>query len=505
MPEHEVELTATEGLFEGLAKQNMLFHQCMGELVDNAIAANVEDSPFLINIILIENPSDDQQVDIYICDQSSGMSLEVLKKALQPGMPATTQSRLNEHGFGLKNALATLSGNNGPWKIWTRPKGSSDVFTVEGPFRSKMKIRDDELFPTDSFLPSDSSMIIKVSVKKSFMQTVQGRGAPSENLVVLRKWLIEHLGVMYRGYLELDPQTNLPSGTMIVSIGTDRLKVPPVLVPIADRKMKYFEVALNGKVDRLTYSYGTLDEVQRDMLVNGEKAKYYYQKNQKTQGVDIRLGKRVIATMQLETIWKTDEGQPLMRHPSYNEFVGELIIPELPRGVLATTNNKTDFNLDDENWEAIFRELRQFKPIKDIREKSEAELTKKWMNMLKATNPRDVVSDNVSVWPTATKIDVYRKISTTNEIIIYEIKVGRGAPFHLYQLKMYWDGLVLNGEQPKEAILLVEDYATNLEQMANLMNQMPSPNFPTPTSATKRQQSAPYNFLIRKHTDVNLL
>jgi hypothetical protein len=149
--------------------------------------------------------------------------------------------------------------------------------------------------------------------------------------------------------------------------------------------------------------------------------------------------------------------------------------------------------------------LRKFKPIKDIREKSEADLRKKWMNMLKATNPHDVVSDNVAVWPTATKIDVYRKINTTNEIIIYEIKVGRAAPLHLYQIKMYWDGLVLNGEQPKEAILLVEDYSTNLEQMANLMNLMPPPNFPTPTSATKAKQSAAYNFLIRKHADVNLL
>ncbi len=504
MPEHEVELTATEGLFEGLAKQNMLFHQCIGELVDNAIAANIGNNPFLVEIIFIENPRDDSIVDTYVCDQSSGMTLEIFKKAVQPGIPATTQSRLNEHGFGMKNALATLSGNNGPWKIWTGPKGSSEVFTIEGPFRSKMKIRDDEPFPTDSFLPADSSTIIKVSVKKSFMQTVQGRGAPTENIVILRKWLIEHLAVMYRGYLELDLQTHLPSGSITVSIGTNRLSVPPVLVPTADRKRKYFDIALNGTVYPLTYNYGTLDEVQRDTLINGEKAKYYYQKNQKTQGIDIRLGKRVIATMQFETIWKTDDGKQLMRHPSYNEFVGELIIPELPRGVLTTTNNKTDFNLDDENWEAIFRELQQFKPIKDIREKSEAELRKKWIRMLKATNPHDTVSDNVSVWPTGTRIDVYRKINITNEIIIYEIKAGRGSPHHLYQLKMYWDGLVLQGEQPKEGILLVEDYATNLEQMANLMNQMPSPNLPATTSGAGTQQSDPYNFIIRRHSDVNL-
>ena len=504
MAEHEVELTATKGLFEGLAKQNMLFHQCIGELVDNAIAANVGDSPFLINIIFIEKPDKETIVNTYVCDQSSGMTLEVLKKALQPGIPATTFSRLNEHGFGLKNALATLSGNNGPWKIWTRPKGSSKVFTVEGPFKPTMKIRDDESFPTKTFLPTDSSTIIWVPVKKSFIQTVQGRGAPSRNLAILRDWLIEHLGVMYRGYLELDPETNLPSGTITVSIGTDRLKVPPVPVHIARRERKYIKVSLNGTLYTLTYEYGTLDEVQRDNLIKGKKAKYYYQKNQKTQGIDIRLGKRVIATMQFETIWKTDDGQPLMRHPSYNEFVGELKIPDVPRGVLTTTNNKTDFNLEDKNWETIFEELRRYKPIKNIRQKSETELRKKWMNMLKATNPDDTISDNVSVWPTGTKIDVYRKINTTGEIIIYEIKVGKGAPQHLYQLKMYWDGLVLQGEQPKEGILLVEDYSTNLEQMANLMNQMTPPNFPITKPGAKPLQSNPYNFIIRKHSDVRL-
>lgn len=126
------------------------------------------------------------------------------------------------------------------------------------------------------------------------------------------------------------------------------------------------------------------------------------------------------------------------------------------------------------------------------------------MSMLKATNPYDIISDNVSVWPTGTKIDVYRKIKTTNEIIIYEIKVGKGSPQQLYQIKMYWDGLVLQGEQPKEGILLVEDYSTNLEQMANLMNQMTPSNFPTTKPGAKTHQSGPYNFIIRKHSDVNL-
>ncbi|RMF90670.1 MAG: ATP-binding protein, partial [Methanobacteriota archaeon] len=64
-------------------------------------------------------------------------------------------------------------------------------------------------------------------------------------------------------------------------------------------------------------------------------------------------------------------------------------------------------------------------------------------------------------------------------------------------------GLVLQGEQPKEGILLVEDYSTNLEQMANLMNQMAPPNFQINPGA-KPRQSDPYNFIIRKHSDIGL-
>jgi hypothetical protein len=183
----------------------------------------------------------------------------------------------------------------------------------------------------------------------------------------------------------------------------------------------------------------------------------------------------------------------LARHNNYNDFVGELLIPELPRSILTTVNTKTDFNLDDPDWASIFAQLNQLRPRKQIREQSETELRKKWLQMLRATNPEDTVSDEVSVWPTGTAIDVYRKTST-GRIIVYELKVGTGAPIHLYQLKMYWDGLVVDKkEQPSEAILLCSDFNTALEEMANMMNKMTPP-----------EGSKPYNFKIEKLADKGL-
>jgi len=173
--------------------------------------------------------------------------------------------------------------------------------------------------------------------------------------------------------------------------------------------------------------------------------------------------------------------------------MGELLVPDLPRGVLTTVNNKTDFNLDDPDWEEIFDKLNEYRHPKQPREASESELRNKWVQMLKATSPEDTVTDERSVWPTGTRIDVYRK-TTDGRVNIYELTVGTGAPIHLYQLKMYWEGLVLAGDQPHEAILMVEDFPTTLEEMANTMNKLPSPN-----------NSKPYNFKIEKLEDKGLL
>ncbi|MEE9248819.1 MAG: ATP-binding protein [Dehalococcoidia bacterium] len=495
MAEHKVSLVANEGIFRGLSKQNMLFHQCVAELVDNAIAAQRPGTKFHVDIVLAPIQGDNEHLNLYVADNCKGMDIPLLKKALQLGESATTDNRLNEHGFGLKNALATLSGGNGPWSLWSRVPGTPIIASTNGPFRPEMTIRDDIPFPAEEFLPQDISTLVKVTTRVSFFRTVQGRGAPTSDLINLRLWLIEHLGVMYRGYLEQDPKSYDNSGVIVVSMMGDRLQVPPVSVPLGNKHTTYIDLEIGGKVINTQYNHGTLDEVARDKLVRGGKAKYYYQKNIPTQGIDIRLGKRTIATRQFESIWKTADGKTqLSRHNNYNDFLGELLIPELPRGILSTVNNKTDFNLDDPDWGKLFEILNQdpYRPIENIRERSESALREKWTKMLKAVNPDDHVTDEYSVWPTGTKIDVYRKTSD-GTVLIYELKVGSASPLNLYQLKMYWDGLVLAGEQPKEAVLLVEDFSNAIEEMANLMNTLPTP-----------KKTKPYNFILEKHKDKGL-
>ncbi|MPM82417.1 hypothetical protein SDC9_129478 [bioreactor metagenome] len=86
------------------------------------------------------------------------------------------------------------------------------------------------------------------------------------------------------------------------------------------------------------------------------------------------------------------------------------------------------------------------------------------------------------------------RVTAAEKVIIYELKVGTGEPKHLYQLKMYCDGLVNDNSNPDEAILLVEDYDSKLEEMANIMN----------TFKTIKDGINPYNFKIMKFSEVGL-
>ena len=226
----------------------------------------------------------------------------------------------------------------------------------------------------------------------------------------------------------------------------------------------------------------------------GAKAKYYYQGNQPTQGVDIRLGKRVIATAQLSEIWRGPNGMPLARHNNYNEFVGEVLLPELPRGVLSTLNNKTNLNPNDPDWQNLFSLLAQVPPLAHPKACTEKALQNRWISALLAVNPQDRVTDEMTVWPTGTRIDVLDE--GAGKRVIYELKATKGEPLHLYQLKMYWDGLVLDGIQPTEAVLIVPKYTSDLARMTELINDRL-----TPPALPDGSPSLPYHIKLATHEE----
>lgn len=130
---HFIQINITPHTFSGLAKQNMAFLQGTMELCDNAIAAAIAGEKALIFIELSPGSSKDELL-LVVADWGSGMGLTQLENALQLGSLPVGSNRLNEHGFGINNALASLTGGDRPWALYTRPRGSATYLKVQGTF-----------------------------------------------------------------------------------------------------------------------------------------------------------------------------------------------------------------------------------------------------------------------------------------------------------------------------------------------------------------------------------
>lgn len=498
------------GTFAGLAKANLPFQNVLGELIDNSFAASVGTGSFCeVNIILEQTPNS-SLVDLYVYDNCCGMTVEELEQALDLGNPPTSSSRLNEHGFGMKNALATLTNAEHEWTIWTKKKGSSDVISVSGPYDGEMSIRLHDKFP-DRFEGNNISTLTYAQVPLFIIQGVQGKGRKSGNIDTLKNWLIEHLSVMYRGLLRYDQdRRGYPLSitlTIVVNGSSTNYTIDPAEIDYSEQYKDDFKVELNGETINCQFIYGKLykDRVSDTVVIRGPGGKkevpysYYYQKDQRTQGIDVSINGRVIANSCLEVIW-TD----ITRHNRFNRFVGELLIPELPRGVLTTVNNKSAFNDNDESWQILFNEIRLIlpKPLEDgINSQSETELRKTWTKKLKDTNPDDTIDQEHYVWETGTRIDVYRK-DRNDDVTIYELKIGKAEPLHVYQLLMYWDGLVLKGEQPYKGILLVKECPDIISTMVKTVNEKLTP--PKINIGGELVDSKPYNLIVKTHKEVGL-
>lgn len=489
--------------FDGLGSQGMLFHQAVCELCDDSLAAVRPGEKARICVAMAPG-EDDSYMHLAVADCSSGMNLEGLTNALQVGSDAIGADRMNEHGYGLKNALMCLSGASKNWCIYTHVKEGS-YYYVEGPLDENMVIHEvnaPKLPEGLNICWENPYTVVYVQVPMIVARTVQSQRNRNTKLVpTLRRWLVEHLGVTYRGYLELDEDTQETGAKISATIGDDVLNVSAVKLPIMLEKSEELKVDIGGELVNMTYIHGILDTAKRDVGVRigkgkYEKCRYYYQGNQNTQGIDIRIGRRIIATAQLKNIWCKKDGTPLSDHNSYNDFIGELQIPDLPRSVLTTLTSKTGINPADPDWDEVFEALAKYPPTKNSRALTEKELQKQWAERIQSVNREDIVSRETAVWPTATRIDVVAHNSSIGKYEVYELKARKGDGQDLSQLRMYWDGLVVQGIQPTMGMLIAPGFSDNLHEMAALMNQLPTPCFPD------GKQSAPYNLLLATFSEL---
>jgi hypothetical protein len=440
-------------LYEGLSRQSIDFHQAIAELVDNAISAKVQ-GYFTIEILLHK---DGDNVEVTVADDGTGITKEDLQaRVLKLGGRGGSIGALNEHGFGLKNSLCLLTGNKRDFTILTACEEIADKnvqWVITGPFRRDMnaQLAQDRRWSKDLMrCKGRTGTRIIATTTLDYVRTTYPRATRIDTLT---DRLAEHLGVFYRHWLAGDPRNQIWIRWKDGTGEWQDLLVPAIKLPLSDDYQSHsINVEVDGKKAHAKYIVGTLDERKTE----GDHPPYpldiYYKHNERTQGVDVVVRNKVVLTHQLEELWPE-----LIRRRERNYFLAELV---LEGDLFSTVNNKT--NLDPHNpfWLRIKEQLNkraELLPPGYSIGREEAAIRDTLVQLLETFETGSSAQKNYPVWAGAgVRADIVHEGPGGTWLDVYEIKDEKAGPQDVYQLIMYWDGLVNDGKTPRRGRLVAE-------------------------------------------------
>ncbi len=328
------------GLFAGIGDNFNSAAQAICELADDAISnlrANRDDPDLSMTVVLSFEDLGDA---VEICVVDGGTGIADLSRALTIACRDGAQTPLNEHGFGLKHALASCdSSPEQKWSIRTRTKtdaAAEQYREVTAPYTMGTSEEDQPMkvffYPGAGGLPYQTGTAITVRCPMVKFQTVKpDRKAAQSDFHHLVKYVIEELRYIYAGVLA---DTNITMKVVEISGGTEKCHVLKPLQPTwEDGTMKRLE---NGPYDlgggQLTIHcrYGNILPTKSNAI--------YYKGNMTSSGVELRINGRAIEHGLFDRIW----GEAV--HPSQNRFLVQVdLVTDNPAALPATKNTKTSF------------------------------------------------------------------------------------------------------------------------------------------------------------------
>lgn len=451
------------GTIRGLAQAPLHLQNMVAELVDNALAATTADPKVVVDISAHEDGGDLYLLRIW--DEGPGISLDRLRdEVFALGTPPNTLSHLNEHGFGLKNVLAKAEQlSKMDWTFRTRDTVavSGGVFyELKRPFSFAMAI-DDTKKATDwpQYAAQRTGTVCEIVVPMTYMQSVAfgRRGALPRDLGRIMDYLREHLGVFYRGYLEGGKRA---AAHILTSTNLGPAEHVDPIEPDYKSKDSYsFNLTISGRPVTVT---GTVGLVDRDSPKTKSRL-LYYKYAPESQGIDIRVGRRTVATRLISEVWERD------RHPVLNGVAGEFVIPGDKLIVPPTLNNKTSIDFDSPTWHAIVDGITgkiDSDALPHGGGKSEDDLRDElYQHIHGLKKPSHVVETEFDCAHGIAVDIIWDQTPSGGSLDVYEVKKGKAAPIDLYQLVMYWDGLVSMGKQPTMGHLVSSGKTTGVSTL----------------------------------------
>lgn len=484
----------SNALWKGLGGNFDSLTQIINEFIDNSLSDFIKFNQSEIKKIIIRVT--EKEGDIYKIEiEDTGSGIKDLTSAFSIGSTASQLTSLNEHGFGLKHSLAAANPENNNWSIKTRTsnnKENDEYYEIRAPFNlsSQKVLKIEGISAWNGIQPTGT--IIAFDVSKSLLRTiVRGLRGNYEKLESFMDVLAEDIGYTYGTYIS--------NNTASISIRYKEIGMANIVTKdISEVKPVYTDI-INPGINSTNIDLGTGEVTVDYEFLQAEESnnKKYYLANMATSGVEIRINGRLLASNLFSEIWGIE------KHNSYNYILIRLNIKsENADRLPTTTTNKTGLKQDDSKLEVLYDWIRTKLPEPKRRpslSRDEVDLFNQLkdlkLNTLKDYDPALIVEREMHAFTSLQekiRIDLYQSFQEATTI--YEGKKDKTTPQDVYQLLMYWDGLVMDGIPVNKAILIATEHPESVKAIVNLKNESQDKNGNKYVIETKtwNDESIPY-------------
>lgn len=406
--------------------------------------------------------------------EDTGTGMTDISNMFRVGDQSNKHSILNEHGFGLKHALAAANSQNDNWSVSTRTKEdleNNEYSVIKAPYKFK-NLEDKKVNLSNEKwggeFNSTGTLIEFVCTQLMFSTVNKGkRGAP--NLFLQMDYLCEDLGFIYAGIIKkgkatLTIKSNTISGEHNDVFNRGVEAIEPIWAGSYEPGEGSANEDLGGGIVQIQYKFGDVKESSHHK---------YYKRNMATSGVEVRINGRLLTSNLFYEIWQLEE------HPSFNKFLAIINLVSTSSKALPTTKTaKNGIKTGDEKFEKLIEWIKKVhsKPEKKASDAiTEIELVEKLANRKRTyiPAPNKSVETQLKVYKVGTEcpvsIDLY--VYDGYDVNIYEAKKDNADLQSLYQLLMYWDGAVDDELKPTKGILLASTFSKGVKEVMKRLNQ----------------------------------
>lgn len=470
-------------LWQGIGGHFDSLGQIINEFLDNSISdfmANASKSRTIT--ITLKELSSNGPIEIMIEDSASG--IKDLDAAFTLGNTSAGESPLNEHGFGLKHALASADPENKTWMVCTRTADDVEKESykkIEAPYKIDGfmgETCDNSSWPGRKS-SNETGTVVKFTCTRELFKTLgQGIQGGVSAFNTLSDILFEDIGFTYSGLIA----NQAIDITLILQRAgkNEEFKHVGAVQPdwanyISPGKGTEPVNLGNGIVD-IEYAFGVMNDKPERKSFDNKTTRKYYRRNMSSSGVEVRSNGRVICHNLFKEIWG------LEKHNSYNHLLITIDLKSDNSSALPKTRtSKNGFREGDPRLEKLFEWIRSNmkEPPKNVSlTDHEVDLFEQLRQKKEKYNPdrNKVLRTEMPVFTKTgntkdrVRIDLYEK--TMGEVNIYEGKKDSTSSKDVYQLRMYWDGLVYDGVTPTRGILLASEHPDSVEDLIKVVNTM---------------------------------